>query len=347
MRLAPRYREASLHLRAGGVLTFFVPEAASGPPGRHSAWFTILSTKMLTISLTRTYLTNRRKSRGIGEKPDESYFSPMIATLVYCREFGPLSMRSSCACAHELCFCCLSLVGSGATHRPCRLLPSARATGPRWSASTDPRGDHCLAGSGRTRLESKRTHAHVICGLEAAATLEGHTGAVWGVALAGDGRLLASGGVDGTVRLWEMGSGQLLATLQRHTGAVWGVALSADGGLVASGGCVSKDARRDAGQQDRRAVRERVVALRDEGRTWPEIARPTSHAGNSHGVMHHRVHTFWSRPSPHRQRCDLRARAWGTGRGLRRRHQRSVGVPLMSTLPCLACDAAAARPVPW
>jgi WD40 repeat protein len=44
--------------------------------------------------------------------------------------------------------------------------------------------------------------------------LQGHIGAVWGVALAGDGRLLASGGDDGTVRLWAPGSGTCLRTLR-------------------------------------------------------------------------------------------------------------------------------------
>jgi WD40 repeat protein len=56
------------------------------------------------------------------------------------------------------------------------------------------------------------------------------------VALSGDGRLVASGGWDGIVRLWEAASGRLLATLQGHTGLVYSVALSGDGRLVASGG---------------------------------------------------------------------------------------------------------------
>jgi hypothetical protein len=51
-------------------------------------------------------------------------------------------------------------------------------------------------------------------------------------------------------------------------------------------GCVSKDARRDAREQDRRAVRERVVALRDEGKTWPEIAAAV-------GLSHSRVRAIY------------------------------------------------------
>jgi len=56
------------------------------------------------------------------------------------------------------------------------------------------------------------------------------------VALSADARLLASVGSDGTVRLWEMATGQLVTTLQGHTGAALAVALSADGRLLASGG---------------------------------------------------------------------------------------------------------------
>ena len=65
--------------------------------------------------------------------------------------------------------------------------------------------------------------------------MQSHTGGVRGVTLSADGRLLASGGLDGIIRLCETPSGRLVATLQGQTGGVRGVTLSADGRLLASG----------------------------------------------------------------------------------------------------------------
>jgi WD40 repeat protein len=68
------------------------------------------------------------------------------------------------------------------------------------------------------------------------ATLHGHSGLVYAVALSADGRVLASGGADGMVKLWETATGQLLTTIRGHSGVAWSVALSHNGRLLASGG---------------------------------------------------------------------------------------------------------------
>ena len=55
------------------------------------------------------------------------------------------------------------------------------------------------------------------------------------VAFSPDGRFLASGSQDQTVRLWEVPTGQSLKTLSGHTNKVWSVVFSPDGRLLASG----------------------------------------------------------------------------------------------------------------
>lgn len=66
--------------------------------------------------------------------------------------------------------------------------------------------------------------------------LRGHTNAISAIDVSQDGRLIATGSIDRTVRVWDVQTGKTVWTLDGHKSEVYAVAFSPDNQLLASSG---------------------------------------------------------------------------------------------------------------
>jgi RNA polymerase sigma factor (sigma-70 family) len=112
----------------------------------------------------------------------------------------------------------------------CGLLVAAPAGAPRSAPARQP------AGENQDRPADKGARPKAPDGLKVRATLAGHGTGVYGLAFSPDGKLLASGSDDASIKIWDTATGKEVRTLTGHQGVVFSLAFSPDGKSLASTG---------------------------------------------------------------------------------------------------------------
>jgi WD40 repeat protein len=112
-----------------------------------------------------------------------------------------------------------------------------------FALAVTPDGRHALSGGGLRQDEGWKSGSDldlhlwdIATGTEIHSPFSGHRGGIWSVAVSQDGRRAASASMDGTVRVWEIGTGREFRCFDGHHGHVTNVEFLPDGERLLSAG---------------------------------------------------------------------------------------------------------------